>query len=125
MLYGFNYQKCHIHSLSQGESGAITAQRRMSPSENTGFIFINCRVTGSGQTVLGRPWGPYSRVIFAWTYLSAAVLPQGWNDWGKPNTRKYICNISNYIFLILVLIIYTYDFNELFLVLKDCGVWAV
>ncbi|KAE8695959.1 putative DNA polymerase epsilon catalytic subunit A [Hibiscus syriacus] len=46
---------CHLHSLSEVDA-AITAQRRQSPSENTGFTFLGCKITGVKSTVLGRPW---------------------------------------------------------------------
>ncbi|XP_021284377.1 putative pectinesterase 11 [Herrania umbratica] len=75
------FERCHLHSLSVGDA-AITAQRRESPSEQTGFTFLGCKVTGVRTAVLGRPWGPYSRVVFALTYMSNVILPQGWDDWG-------------------------------------------
>ncbi|KAE8728437.1 putative pectinesterase 53 [Hibiscus syriacus] len=90
------YEKCHLHSLSEGDA-AITAQRRESPSENTGFTFLGCKITGVRTAVLGRPWGAYSRVVFAFTYMSNVILPQGWDDWGdlsKQSTvfyREYKC----------------------------------
>ena len=34
-------------------------------------------------TSLGRPWRPYSRVVYINTWLCADVTPQGWNAWGK------------------------------------------
>jgi pectinesterase len=34
-------------------------------------------------TSLGRPWRPYSRVVYINTWLSADVDSQGWNTWGK------------------------------------------
>ncbi|KAK8562957.1 hypothetical protein V6N13_018491 [Hibiscus sabdariffa] len=74
------YERCHLHSLSKG-NGSITAQHRVSPSENTGFTFLGCKVTGIGSAFLGRPWGDYSRVIFAQTYMSNVIIPQGWDDW--------------------------------------------
>ncbi|XP_043710094.1 putative pectinesterase 11 [Telopea speciosissima] len=83
------FEKCHLHSLSEG-TGAITAQRRESPSENTGFTFLGCKITGVGTCVLGRPWGDYSRVVFAMTYMSSSVLPQGWDDWGRSSTHSSV-----------------------------------
>ncbi|XP_073140513.1 putative pectinesterase 11 isoform X2 [Henckelia pumila] len=85
------FQKCHLHSLARG-TGAVTAQRRQSPAEETGFTFVNCKITGVKSAVLGRPWGDYSRVVFAFTYMSNVVLPQGWDDWGslpKQRTAYY------------------------------------
>ncbi|XVF19477.1 hypothetical protein REPUB_Repub11eG0114100 [Reevesia pubescens] len=81
------FERCHLHSLSEGDA-AITAQRRMSPSEDTGFTFLGCKVTGVRTALLGRAWGPYSKVIFALTYMSNVVLPQGWNDWGDSSKQR-------------------------------------
>jgi pectinesterase len=37
------------------------------------------------QTIsLGRPWRPYSRVVYIDTELPANVIPEGWNAWGRP-----------------------------------------
>ena len=82
-------QKCHLHSLST-VGGAITAQHRNSSSEDTGYTFLNCKITGVGTALLGRPWGPYSRVVFALTYMSSVVVPQGWDDWGDPSKQRYM-----------------------------------
>lgn len=75
-------QKCHLHSTSP-KGGAFTAQKRLSESNHTGYSFVGCKLTGVGvgTSILGRPWGPYSRVVFALTYMSAAVSPRGWEDW--------------------------------------------
>ncbi|KAH7524106.1 hypothetical protein FEM48_Zijuj06G0083800 [Ziziphus jujuba var. spinosa] len=82
-------QKCHLHSVSEG-AGAITAQRRESPAEDTGFTFLGCTITGVKTAVLGRPWGSYSRVVFAFSYMSSAILPQGWNDWGDSSKQSTV-----------------------------------
>ncbi|PPS05181.1 hypothetical protein GOBAR_AA15464 [Gossypium barbadense] len=89
-------QRCHLHTLSEGDT-SIIAQQKESPSEETGFTFLGCKITEVRTAVLGRPWGPYSRVIFALTYMSNVILPQGWDDWGdssKQSTvfyREYKC----------------------------------
>ncbi|MBA0691588.1 hypothetical protein Goari_009208, partial [Gossypium aridum] len=80
--------KCHLHSLSEGDA-SITAQRRESPSEDTGFTFLGCKITGVRSALLGRPWGAYSRVVFALSYMSGAILPQGWDDWGDTSKQRY------------------------------------
>ncbi|CAI9116766.1 OLC1v1018002C1 [Oldenlandia corymbosa var. corymbosa] len=81
------FKKCHLHSLSQG-NGAVTAQQRQSPEEQTGFIFVGGKVSGSSNSaVLGRPWGTYSRVVFAFTYMSSVINPEGWDDWGNSSRQ--------------------------------------
>jgi pectinesterase len=84
--------------------GYLTAQSRTSPHQTTGYVILNSRVTsgfeggivpaGSSLTVspegtisLGRPWRPYSRVVYIHTELPADVIPQGWNAWGRTAGR--------------------------------------
>ena len=61
----------------------ITAQRRNSGNEESGFVFDGGVVEGSGKVFLGRAWGDYSRVIFQRTKFDVNVMPQGWDDWNK------------------------------------------
>ncbi|EOA37744.1 hypothetical protein CARUB_v10012537mg, partial [Capsella rubella] len=79
--------KCHLHSFSPN-NGSITAQMRTSATEKSGFTFLGCKLTGSGSTYLGRPWGAYSRVVFAYSFFSNVVAPQGWNQWGDSTKQK-------------------------------------
>lgn len=77
-------QNSHLHAIAQ-MTGAVTAQGRTSLLEDTGFSFVNCKVTGSGALYLGRAWGPFSRVVFAYTYMDNIIIPKGWHNWGDPN----------------------------------------
>ncbi|XP_048567984.1 putative pectinesterase 11 [Triticum urartu] len=83
------FEKCHLHSTSL-TGGAFTAQKRASESNYTGYSFVGCKLTGVGvsTSILGRPWEPYSRVVFALTYMSAAVSPRGWNDWNHTANQR-------------------------------------
>ncbi|XP_009406172.2 probable pectinesterase 53 isoform X1 [Musa acuminata AAA Group] len=83
------YEGCHVHAIAQNY-GALTAQNRMSLLEDTGFSFVNCKVTGSGALYLGRAWGTFSRVIFAYTYMDDIILPRGWYNWGDPNREMTV-----------------------------------
>jgi len=81
------YKGCELHAIAVADRGgylpgSITAQNRATPGENSGFVFIACKITGTGQVFLGRAWGAYSRVIFAYTYMANIIVPQGWDDWG-------------------------------------------
>ncbi|KAJ4836466.1 putative pectinesterase 53 [Turnera subulata] len=78
------FEGCHVHAIAQ-YTGALTAQGRSSLLEDTGFSFVNCKVTGSGALYLGRAWGPFSRVVFAYTYMDNIIIPKGWYNWGDPN----------------------------------------
>lgn len=81
-------QGCHVHAIATN-AGALTAQGRSSLLEETGFSFVNCKVTGSGALYLGRAWGPFSRVVFAYTYMDNIITPKGWYNWGDPNREMY------------------------------------
>ncbi|KAL0773887.1 hypothetical protein Bca101_039038 [Brassica carinata] len=83
------YERCHLHSLSP-KNGSITAQKRTSATEKSGYIFLGCKLTGSGLTFLGRPWGAYSRVVFAYSFFSDVVAPQGWNEWRDPSKKDTV-----------------------------------
>ncbi|MFS7970882.1 putative pectinesterase [Helianthus anomalus] len=84
-------EHCHIHCKS---AGYITAQSRKSSQETTGYVFLRCVITGNGGTqysYLGRPWGPFGRVVFAYTYMDACIKHHGWNNWGKTENERSAC----------------------------------
>jgi pectinesterase len=83
--------------------GYLTAQSRTSPSQATGYVIFHSRVTsgiepaidlasaplssnasapGKGIS-LGRPWRPFSRVVYINSELPANLIPEGWSAWGK------------------------------------------
>jgi hypothetical protein len=80
---------CEIRTV-ETNVGSLTAQKRNLGSESTGFVFINCTVSGVGMVLLGRAWGSYSRVVFISSYLGAVVIPAGWNDWNVLDRQKYV-----------------------------------
>lgn len=88
------FKNCEIHEIATQAyiSGSLTAQKRSSPDENTGFVFINCLITGigTGQVFLGRAWGPYSRVVYIYTYMDDVILPEGWQDWSNPSRERTV-----------------------------------
>ncbi len=92
--------------------GYLTAQSRTSPDQTTGYVIVHSRVTSSivhdappmdaaspgaksaaaaHSTIgLGRPWRPYSRVIYIATELPADLDPAGWNNWNNPANEKTV-----------------------------------
>jgi pectinesterase len=92
--------------------GYLTAQSRTSAEQTTGYVILNSKVTSSidhtaapvsanasfagarsiasakGTTGLGRPWRPYSRVVYINTELPADVNPAGWNNWNSVANEK-------------------------------------
>ncbi|KAG5376555.1 hypothetical protein IGI04_041151 [Brassica rapa subsp. trilocularis] len=83
------YEGCHVHAIAD-KLGAVTAQGRSSVLEDTGFSFVKCKVTGTGVLYLGRAWGPFSRVVFAYTYMDNIILPKGWYNWGDPSREMTV-----------------------------------
>lgn len=81
-------QGCELHAVAQSY-GAIAASQRSSPSDDSGFSFTDCKVTGSGLVYLGRAWGRYARVVYSFCQIDGIILPQGWDDWGDPSRRGY------------------------------------
>jgi pectinesterase len=93
-----------IHSNGPGY---LTAQSRTSPQQTTGYVILDSTVTsGTDQSQaadadspgnitqskeiqrrdtisLGRPWRPYSRVVYIHTELPANVISQGWSAWER------------------------------------------
>jgi len=81
------FDHTEIHSNGPGY---LTAQSRTSPQQKTGYVIIDSKVTSGIEpgapphTIsLGRPWRPYSRVVYIHTELPADVIPEGWNAWGR------------------------------------------
>nr|XP_027074283.1 probable pectinesterase 53 isoform X2 [Coffea arabica]XP_027078055.1 probable pectinesterase 53 isoform X2 [Coffea arabica] len=83
------YENCHLRAKTKSY-GALTAQKRESMLEETGFSFVNCKVTGSGALYLGRAWGSFSRVVFAYTYMDKIITPRGWYNWGDKNREMTV-----------------------------------
>lgn len=80
------FENCRIHCL---RSSYITAAS--TPEDQPfGFVFSNCRITGEPavRSYLGRPWRDWACVIFLNTYMSEAVRPEGWHNWGRPQREK-------------------------------------
>ncbi|GMI84435.1 hypothetical protein like AT3G24130 [Hibiscus trionum] len=87
------YQGCMINvTVSGGQAGYITAQARETAADNSGFVFKNCSIFGTGPAYLGRAYRPYARVLFHGTKMSDVIVPEGWSAWnyvGKENTIVY------------------------------------
>ena len=81
------YKDCELHSTAQ-RFGSVAAQGRHGPCERTGFAFVNCRVTGTGQLYVGRAMGQYSRIVYAYTYFDSVIAPGGWDDWDHTSNKS-------------------------------------
>eukprot|EP00249_Psilotum_nudum_P005830 c19254_g1_i2 orf=165-1298(+) len=83
------YKNCELRVVPV-TPGALTAQKRVKPDQDTGFAFLNCSISGSGLAYLGRAWGRYSRVVFLYTYMEDVIFPQGWYNWGDPKKEETV-----------------------------------
>ncbi|MCO5582654.1 hypothetical protein L7F22_036552 [Adiantum nelumboides] len=83
------YLDCELHANAV-TYGAVAASQRNSASDNTGFSFVQCKITGSGLLYLGRAWGQYARILFAFCYFDNIIIPDGWYDWGDTSRRETV-----------------------------------
>jgi pectinesterase len=99
----------HTELHSNGP-GYLTAQSRTAPTQTTGYVILNSKVTSGldhdappmnpdtpgaksstsahNSIGLGRPWRPYSRVVYINTELPGDLNPAGWNNWNNPANEK-------------------------------------
>lgn len=81
------FEQCHIHSKKNSHVTAAST-----PKEKAyGYIFNDCVLTADSslnRVSLGRPWQPYSSVTYLHTYIDQHILPQGWDNWHKPENEK-------------------------------------
>lgn len=92
----FDHDEIHANG-----PGFLTAQSRTAADQTTGYVILDSKVTSAMEqnpeapkkdTVgLGRPWRPYSRVVYINTELPADIIPEGWNSWGRmsPDLHAY------------------------------------
>lgn len=84
-------QNCEIFVIGDRRveiHGSITAHSRRSAGENSGFVFVKGKIYGVGAVHLGRVKAPFSRVVFANTYFSRTIVPQGWTSWSYDGTPE-------------------------------------
>ncbi|KAH9311469.1 hypothetical protein KI387_026504, partial [Taxus chinensis] len=84
-------ENCHVHCKA---NGWVTAQSRRSENDSTGFVFLRCVITGNsnkGYACLGRPWQAFARVVFAYTWMDACIMPVGWHNWDSSEKEKTAC----------------------------------
>ncbi|XP_050224866.1 putative pectinesterase 63 [Mercurialis annua] len=73
------YLNTELHVVEEKGLRVIAAQARNEETEDTGFVFAHCRVTGKGRgAFLGRAWMKRPRVVYAYTEMGAVVNPAGW-----------------------------------------------
>ena len=84
------FRNCEIRSTPH-EGGYITAQAKHYPAENSAFVLDHCRLTaspGAENVWLGRPWRPYSTVVYLHTWMEDHIVPAGWREWHPGETHS-------------------------------------
>lgn len=82
------FDRCEIDSVGKGY---VTAQSRTDPSQTTGYVLLDCNLTGTapaGSVDLGRPWRPFARVVYIDCTLGPQISTPGWNNWRDPAREK-------------------------------------
>lgn len=82
-------QECELHSVATSTT-SLTAHGRLGKRDFSGFSFVHCNISGTGNAYLSRAWKESSRVVFSYTYMGALVNPKGWDDKGFVDRHKYI-----------------------------------
>jgi pectinesterase len=86
------FDQCEIQSTGLG---FLTAQSRMSEKQTSGYVLTECKLTAvptvpDGSIYLGRPWRPYSRVIYLHCEMGPQINPRGWSKWNATDTDAEI-----------------------------------
>ncbi|OWZ17282.1 Pectin methylesterase [Phytophthora megakarya] len=84
------FESCDIETVGEGY---ITANGRPDASSSSYYVFNNVRVFGSsgnGSAYLGRPWRPYSRVVWQNSELGDVINPEGWHTWDNDNNTANV-----------------------------------
>ena len=80
------FERCHIHSKKNSHVTAASTPQ----THPFGYVFNDCVLTADSTlhiVSLGRPWRPYSAVVYIHCYIGQQVKPEGWSNWN--NTENY------------------------------------
>lgn len=81
------FEKCHIHSKTDGYVTAASTPKWVA----YGYVFKDCKLTAdkaATKVYLGRPWRDFAKTVFINCEMGKHILPEGWNNWGRPETEK-------------------------------------
>ncbi len=81
------FGRCVIRCLGNGYVTAASTPE----DQDFGLVFSKCRVEAApeaGRVFLGRPWRPHASTFFLECELPPAVVPAGWDPWGKDENKK-------------------------------------
>jgi pectin methylesterase-like acyl-CoA thioesterase len=85
------FDHCEMRSTAH-KGGFITAQSKHYATEDSGFVLNHCKLTAEesleGSVYLGRPWRPYSSVVYLNTEMGAHIDPAGFREWHPGETHS-------------------------------------
>lgn len=84
------FERCRLHGVAYPEI-MYTAQSRLTPEQDSGYVFDRCRLTadaGAGRIWLGRPWRDHATVVFLDCEIEASLEPSGWREWTPGVTQR-------------------------------------
>ncbi|KAJ9678662.1 hypothetical protein PVL29_020750 [Vitis rotundifolia] len=85
------YLSTELHTKGDGGFSVITAQARNLESEDNGYSFVHCTLSGTGgNTFLGRAWMSRPKVVFSYTFMSSVVSPLGWSNNIQPERESLV-----------------------------------
>jgi pectinesterase len=90
------FENSEIRSVGDG---FIAAESRKTPDGAQGFVVNKCKLTqgpAQGSTpakvekgvFLGRPWRPYSRVVYLDCWMDKHIRAEGWDNWSDAANEK-------------------------------------
>lgn len=77
------FEACEIKSLVR-----LAPQPSVAPASEQPPEVLKGWITAP-STYLGRPWRHTGRAVFIRCHMGSHILPEGWDDWGKPKARMY------------------------------------
>lgn len=83
------FEDCRIHVKKNSYITAASTPQ----GQPYGYVFIHCDLTAEPEATkvyLGRPWRNYAKTVFIRSTLGAHILPEGWDNWNKPDAEKTV-----------------------------------
>jgi len=83
------FQNCEINCKRGGYVTAASTPDTV----KYGYVFMNCKIGGDAapQTYdLGRPWRPYSSVVYINCELGPQIKTEGWDFWGNVKNQSTV-----------------------------------
>jgi pectinesterase len=78
------FDHCELHSKNGGFITAGSTDK----AKPWGYVFLDCELTGSGSTFLGRPWYDNASATYVRCKMGAHIDPRGWDNFGNSAKEK-------------------------------------